>query len=168
MEWHWHASAINSPLVKTDSTNQLFSISIDDLPPDNANQEANPVLVSKSSDKNQGVNTPKPSKESSDDLDFFDSNTLIPSNSLICPNQGGDLNTIDQQMVEEAHNSGPVHKIIDDICEQNIVEGRLRPRHEANLVLYIQNNPKTYSQAVHAPDQDHWKGAVDTKQGNMD
>ena len=57
-----------------------------------------------SRDVNQEVNSPKPSKKSTDDLDFFDSNTLIP------PNQEGDLNTIEQHVVEEAQISSPLHE----------------------------------------------------------
>jgi hypothetical protein len=71
---------------------------------------------------------PSLDNSSVEDLDFFDSTSLLPLNQEL------DLNTLDQTVVVEPLNTCPINEIIGDVCERNIVKERLRLRHEANLV----------------------------------
>jgi hypothetical protein len=155
---HTFPAKILSTPVSTKADPILFTISLD---------EQSDAEVSGNTQTSEAIPNPQPPSEANpdspnttSDLDFFDSTSLIPITD--------DLNTIYQNVVTQPIRDSPIHEIIGDVCKRNVLPGRLRPRHEANLVSYIQNDPKTHFQAIRSPDKDLWKGAISTEPGNMD
>ncbi|PLW15453.1 hypothetical protein PCANC_22964 [Puccinia coronata f. sp. avenae] len=124
VKFHKHtfpAKILHNPAI-SDSDTQLFTIFIDAEQPKDAAPDPAKTLDTPPGDPNLTIYSSITSKQSTKtkDLDFFHSNSLIPSND-----QEGDPNTIDQQIVEVTPNNGPIHEIIGDVCDRNIVEGRL-------------------------------------------
>jgi hypothetical protein len=104
-----------APIV---SDSNLFTISIDEALANETSGE-DEISEQTGSTKESEAITETTSNESTEDMDFFDSNSLIPNNAET------NLNTIDQEIATQPLRNGPIHEIIGDVCEQDIVTGCL-------------------------------------------
>ncbi|PLW35113.1 hypothetical protein PCASD_12999 [Puccinia coronata f. sp. avenae] len=102
----------------TVSDSNLFTIFIDNTSDNESPGENGISNQPETTNKTTGVGEVS-SDQSTKDLDFFDSNSLIPSTAE------ADLSTIDQAIATQPMRDGPIHEIIGDVCEQNVIPGRL-------------------------------------------
>jgi hypothetical protein len=120
VKFHKHtfpAKILDHP-APTVSDSNLFTISIDDTSDNESPGENGISNQPETTNETTGVGEVS-SNQSTKDLDFFDSNSLIPSTAE------ADLNTINQAIATQPMRNGPIHEIIGDVCEQNVIPGRL-------------------------------------------